>query len=641
MNNKKRMRKISAAMAAALLVTTVFSGNAFALNYSGSQENEATFETLEEARASAPGAVQNLELNEQKTFINIPVLDGIPEGTVFVYRSPNMYGGRAAGRMNTNLLLYAEQHFENADEAEQYIKDLGLTDIMDKETGSIILVTPADGTAFGQADQNIYYKLQTTICSLGARATDENGNPVAYAEPDYFGGFGYIYAVGIDGGASFLNNYVASAFDFSSRIAGMLLINGQMASIRKASSVLPVYLVNPTEKALNEYKKVNDVDAEEDTAETNIFYNQEFPLQKVMVAQEEHDNAWFIKDAFENLFTKAMRLPVGASGLNSAGTPYQGVGNDKAPYSLCERVDMADGVTPGGLHLIRQVEDTLSEYKTDDGEYIQTWFEYIPEDVLDGTAPAGSVPLVLGIHGTADDPRQYADEIGLIALAEHEHFAIVSPEHNSLGGLDVRVEPDALAALVKTVLGEYPALDASRVYATGYSMGGGSTMKVTLAHPELFAAAVPMSPVTFDGSVWQPSEEDLAQFGNVDLPVMLTTSGCDLPNTYDQQNDHILDAMQGLVNQMRRINEITEVETFDFNAEPYCGFRADRMITKTLNNEYVNRTWFMDKDGIPMVGLSITEGLVHALYPEYGKLFWDFASHYCRDQETGGIVYKP
>lgn len=118
MNNKKRMRKISAAMAAALLVTTVFSGNAFALNYSGSQENEATFETLEEARASAPGAVQNLELNEQKTFINIPVLDGIPEGTVFVYRSPNMYGGRAAGRMNTNLLLYAEQHFENADEAE-------------------------------------------------------------------------------------------------------------------------------------------------------------------------------------------------------------------------------------------------------------------------------------------------------------------------------------------------------------------------------------------------------------------------------------------------------------------------------------------------------------------------------------------
>ena len=38
-------------------------GSALALNYSGSQGNEATFELLEEARVSAPAAVQHLELN--------------------------------------------------------------------------------------------------------------------------------------------------------------------------------------------------------------------------------------------------------------------------------------------------------------------------------------------------------------------------------------------------------------------------------------------------------------------------------------------------------------------------------------------------------------------------------------------------
>ena len=43
-------------------------GSALALNYSGSQGNEATFELLEEARVSAPAAVQHLELNESKTF---------------------------------------------------------------------------------------------------------------------------------------------------------------------------------------------------------------------------------------------------------------------------------------------------------------------------------------------------------------------------------------------------------------------------------------------------------------------------------------------------------------------------------------------------------------------------------------------
>ena len=73
-------------------------GSALALNYSGSQGNEATFELLEEARVSAPAAVQHLELNESKTFVSFPVLDGIPEDTVYVYRSANLYGGRAAGR---------------------------------------------------------------------------------------------------------------------------------------------------------------------------------------------------------------------------------------------------------------------------------------------------------------------------------------------------------------------------------------------------------------------------------------------------------------------------------------------------------------------------------------------------------------
>ena len=74
------------------------------------------------------------------------------------------------------------------------------------------------------------------------------------------------------------------------------------------------------------------------------------------------------------------------------------------------------------------------------------------------------------------------------------------------------------------MLETYPALDASRVYATGHSMGGGSAMKAILAAPQLFAAAAPMPPVTDFEDVWMPSGEELNQFVQVDLPVMLTTS---------------------------------------------------------------------------------------------------------------------
>ena len=86
-----------------LVVSLLPSYRAFALNYSGSQGNPVTFETLEETRASSPVAVAQLETNNGKTFKSHPVLDNYPKGTTYVYRSPNMYGGRAAARRNRVL----------------------------------------------------------------------------------------------------------------------------------------------------------------------------------------------------------------------------------------------------------------------------------------------------------------------------------------------------------------------------------------------------------------------------------------------------------------------------------------------------------------------------------------------------------
>jgi hypothetical protein len=42
-----------------------------------------------------------------------------------------------------------------------------------------------------------------------------------------------------------------------------------------------------------------------------------------------------------------------------------------------------------------------------------------------------------------------------------------------------------------------------------------------------------------------------------------------------------------------------------------------------------------------MVALNYTEHLIHALYPEYARIAWDFFKHYSRDQKTGAIKYNP
>lgn len=628
----------------ALALSLVLTSSAFASSYTGSQGNQATFETLEEARVSGPAAVANLETNVGNTFKSHPVLDGYPEGTTYVYRSANLNGGRGAARLNTNIMVFAEQAFENKDAALAYLKGLGVIDIIDKAIGSVVLVTPADIKAgFTANDQKNYYKIQTAM--FAQKASKKEGDAVVYySDAEYFGGFGYYYVIGIDGGATFLNNYISGTVDYAGRIAGMLLIGGKMEDIRTVATLVPTYLVNASNDTIEKYKKANGTDAYMSEGGINTYFNQALPLRKVVTASVENpDAASIIKDAYYNMFIKAMRLPVYKTGLNSASTPYQGYGNDSAPYTLCERNALLGDVTADGIHMIRRSEDRFIDTKTLDGEYLRDWFEYLPDEVLNNTAPAGTVPLILGMHGMGDDPRGFVDEIGLLVLAGKERLAVVAPEHQAIfwtkqGDKFVEgIELEVMPKLVKYMLETYPALDPSRVYVAGYSMGGWATMKAVHAAPSLFAGAVCMA-----GMAFTPSAEQAAQFDKLDFPIMFTTSTNDLSVVYDAAAGGVGSSFQTSIPQLLAYNGLQAIDKFDFAAYPMAGFKADRILNVTLNGEYPNHRWYLNNnDGIPMVALSITEGPVHALYPEYAKILWDFAKHYSRNQETGAVEYNP
>jgi poly(3-hydroxybutyrate) depolymerase len=617
----------------------------FALNYSGSQGNPVTFETLEETRANSPAAVAQLETNNGKAFKSHPVLDGYPKGTTYVYRSANLFGGRAAARLNTNILLFADKAFASKDAALAHLKDLGLVRIIDEAIGSIVLVTPSNPkTGFTADDQKYYYALQTAM--LAQKASEKSGNvTTSYSDAEYFGGYGYTYVIGVDGGATFLNNFVAGTFDYVSRIAGMLLINGKMDNVRNVASLVPVYLVNTPESAIAKYKKANGVDAYMNENGVETFFNQAFPLRKVVVAKEagNPDAAKYIKDAYHNMFIKAMRVPVIKQGLYSASTPYQGYNFDEAPYSLCRRNAAINGVTRDGIHVIRKTSEMFSDMKSKDGEYLQTWFEYLPDEVLKGTAPAGTVPLILAMHGGGDDPRVFVDEIGLLDLAGSERFAMVAPEHQSLNfsrSNDPAIQGllcNILPKYVKYILKTYPSLDPSRVYVTGYSMGGAATLKAVNGDPFVFAAAVPMAAAPYTATA-----EQAVQLKKAHLPIMFTTSSFDLPGAFDQANGSIAVGYQTQLNLFLGYNGIKTIDAFDFAMHPINGFKADRLEKTTLNNEYDNYSWYLNNgDAVPMVALNYTEHLIHALYPEYARLAWDFAKHYSRDQKTGAIKYNP
>ena len=374
------MKKLVSMVGIVLVLCLLVTSSGLALNYTNRFDNEATFETLEETRVSGP-----LFFQEQtgSTYESQPCLDNYPEGTTFVYRSAQMYGVTAAQRMNTTLLVYTDEKFETKDAAYAYLKDLGVIDIIDEATGSAVLVSPIDEAGYGAQDQQAYYDLQTAMYRMDAFASA--------GDAAYYGGFAYRYMIGIGGGATFINNYVAGTMDYIGRVAGLMLIGGSMDAIRDVATYVPVYMVNPEDAVVEKYCAANTVDSYSRLKDVTVSFNQSFPLRKVMVRQcEEIDYAACIRAAYDDMFLKAMRIPVVTQGLYSASTPYQGYNFDQAPFSLCDRNAIVNGVTEDGINLIKHVENRFQDIVTESGEYIETWFEFLPESVVNGTAPVAA-----------------------------------------------------------------------------------------------------------------------------------------------------------------------------------------------------------------------------------------------------------
>jgi len=141
-------------------------------------------------------------------------------------------------------------------------------------------------------------------------------------------------------------------------------------------------------------------------------------------------------------------------------------------------------------------------------------------------------PLVVWLHGMGDgayDGKQV--ERSDISLWASEAFqsrfkgaegafvlAARSVEEKGLYWTDELIYP-LRAAIDDFIAKNVANIDLSRIYVGGYSMGGKMTLKMAVAYPELFAAALPICPA------WVPGKAATSKLA--DMPVWLTSGTAD------------------------------------------------------------------------------------------------------------------
>lgn len=123
---------------------------------------------------------------------------------------------------------------------------------------------------------------------------------------------------------------------------------------------------------------------------------------------------------------------------------------------------------------------------------------YVPSSYPTDSA----VPLVLRFHGLGGSGGNEISSTGYRAIADQEGFILVAPSGagGSFGGAwnvgpcctsDTSIDDVAFAKAIVEQVKTVANIDESRVYATGFSMGGGMTHYLACHASDVFAAFAP------------------------------------------------------------------------------------------------------------------------------------------------------
>ena len=287
--------------------------------------------------------------------------------------------------------------------------------------------------------------------------------------------------------------------------------------------------------------------------------------------------------------------------------------------------------------------------------YPQTWYEYIPPQ-LRGTDE--KVPLLFYFHGGGCVPLYGAEQSDWHEIADRENFIVVYPEasqknmwnawndHENLAHSD----RDFFLALIEHMKKVHP-IDETRIYVSGFSMGGMMSNAMASALPEVIAAAAPCN--AFHEGYF--SSYKVMEGQRMGKPVDPSEKLPDTPIKQEADKkkaefDYLMPIFQtsGLIDGPWPITNAgnARLKTFYYwrnynhlNADPFVqdmtnesGITADETCYDGADERFLHHRWY-DKDGVSMYELFLAKHCPHALDIRTAAYAWEFLKKFSRNSD--------
>jgi poly(3-hydroxybutyrate) depolymerase len=535
--------------------------------------------------------------------------DPDPENVVLNRRAAMPFGAGATnfdGRSFNNaptFFVYPDKPVDKTG-AEELVEALGLQPILENNFGSVVILNPVGAKYDAAADFDCFVKMFNKSRS------------------------GNLKVLGFGEGATFVNQVIA--LKAADHIAGIVTVGGKPAKLPKgfASYGVPAFVAGKTAaKVAKEYEALNAACAPAE------------PLLQVVTSAATEPGAVFA-EAWEKVLSRNFRYN------NYKHTHYEGgqFGQygpyELEPYTDWERL---------GIERIKVEQPMAFGPQGQQGPNVpkQLWYEYWPKELKEGAAPK-SVPMVVLLHGNANDPRTQAETSGFLQVAGEERFFVVEMEWQGSQSFQAMGQ-DGVETVIYQLLAKYPQLDPARVYAEGLSAGSMTATALGIKKSHVFAAVGGHSGGLFGGmgagpfpgfeAIWNEATQKrgavetayCSVFGTKDTTVPYMTPDNWKGNSY-------LNAW----NAYEQMNGMTVVRDMDFSVDPVFGqVLRDRESVKTAKGEgIVMETGQLYKGDIPLIRLVAVMDYGHWNFMPTARVMWDFFKHYRRDPDTKKLVYS-
>ena len=264
------------------------------------------------------------------------------------------------------------------------------------------------------------------------------------------------------------------------------------------------------------------------------------------------------------------------------------------------------------------ITETLRTDKISTGD-IQ-YYEYIPDN-LDMTQGA-SIPLVMIFHGGGSHAEYYAWATEWPLIGKEKGFMVVSVNKH------VDRSSDEIVELLQVLETRYPIIDKTRIYATGFSMGGVKSWNIGMRHSDLFAGVIPC-----DAGFMADGSKSAENGANI-MPLFYVAGGVSMLSERPNQDGKANNVDQMLATYLK-MNKVNDAYVFDATAGVW-GLKAD--LTKNFPDPvFVDNiaeiSYYKSADGNIYTALCLDTNKAHMVYASDSYNAWAFISQFSRNAD--------